>query len=88
MKRQVHRAEGWKKSPSAFASKLLKEGRYLGRSPDVAGLVAERRTVAETIEIAQGLAAKSWNLASNTAIHYHRFFVPNNAQTKNFSCLQ
>jgi hypothetical protein len=62
-----------------------KKGRYLGTSPDVAGLVAERRTVAETVEIAQGLAAKSRNPASNTVIHYHRFFIPNNAQTKNFS---
>ena len=36
----------------------LKKGRYLGTSPDVPGLVAEGRTVAETVEIAQGLARK------------------------------
>jgi antitoxin HicB len=36
----------------------LKKGRYLGTSPDVPGLVAEGRTIAETVEIAQGLARK------------------------------
>ena len=36
----------------------LKKGRYLGTSPDVPGLVAEGRTVAETVEIARGLARK------------------------------
>ena len=36
----------------------LKNGRYLGTSPDVPGLVAEGRSVAETVEIAQGLARK------------------------------
>ena len=30
----------------------LKNGRYLGTSPDVPGLVAEGRSVAETVEIA------------------------------------
>jgi predicted RNase H-like HicB family nuclease len=34
----------------------LKDGRYLGTSPDVPGLVAEGRSVAEAVEIAQGLA--------------------------------
>jgi antitoxin HicB len=38
--------------------KRLKEGRYLGSSPDVPGLVAEGRSIAETIEIAQGLARR------------------------------
>ena len=38
--------------------KPLKEGRYLGTSPDVPGLVAEGRSIAETIEIAQGLARR------------------------------
>jgi len=33
-------------------------GRYLGTSPDVPGLVAEGRSVAEAVEIAQGLARK------------------------------
>src|SRR5271170_2979426 len=33
-------------------------GRYLGTSADVPGLVAEGRSVAETVEIAQGLARK------------------------------
>lgn len=36
----------------------LKKDRYLGTSPDVPGLVAEGRSVAETVEIAQGLARK------------------------------
>jgi antitoxin HicB len=36
----------------------LKDGRYLGTSPDVPGLVAEGRSVAEAVEIAQGLARK------------------------------
>lgn len=36
----------------------MKDGRYLGTSPDVPGLVAEGRSVAETVEIAQGLARK------------------------------
>jgi antitoxin HicB len=36
----------------------LKNGRYLGTSPDVPGLVAEGRSVVETVEIAQGLARK------------------------------
>jgi len=36
----------------------LKNGRYLGTSPDVPGLVAEGRSVAETVEIAQDLARK------------------------------
>lgn len=38
--------------------KSLRGGRYLGTSPDVPGLVAEGRSVSETIEIAQGLARK------------------------------
>jgi len=36
----------------------LKDGRYVGTSPDVSGLVAEGRSVAEAVEIAQGLARK------------------------------
>lgn len=36
----------------------LSEGRYLGTSPDVPGLVAEGRSITETIEIAQGVARK------------------------------
>ena len=36
----------------------LKQGRCLGTSPDVPGLVAEGRSIAETVEIAQGLARK------------------------------
>ena len=36
----------------------LKNGRHLGTSPDVPGLVTEGRSVAETVEIAQGLARR------------------------------
>jgi predicted RNase H-like HicB family nuclease len=36
----------------------LDEGGYLATSPDVQGLVAEGRTITETVEIAQGLARK------------------------------
>jgi len=36
----------------------LKEGGYLATSPDVPGLVAEGRTIAESVEIAQGLTRK------------------------------
>ena len=36
----------------------LPEGQYLATSPDVQGLVAQGRTVAETIEIAQDVARK------------------------------
>src|SRR5271167_4290576 len=44
--------------PPARGRASSKGGRYLGTSPDVPGLVAEGRSVAETIEIAQGLARK------------------------------
>jgi antitoxin HicB len=44
--------------PPASGGGSSKEGRYLGTSPDVPGLVAEGRSIAETIEIAQGLARK------------------------------
>ena len=36
----------------------LDEGGYVATSPDVPGLVAEGRTLAEAAEIAQGLARK------------------------------
>ena len=36
----------------------LPEGQYLATSPDIQGLVAQGRTVAETIEIAQDVARK------------------------------
>ena len=36
----------------------LDEGGFLATSPDVPGLVAEGRSVTETVEIAQGLARK------------------------------
>lgn len=36
----------------------LDEGGYVATSPDVPGLVAEGRSLVETVEIAQGLARK------------------------------
>ena len=36
----------------------LKEGGYVATSPDVPGLVAEGRSMMETVEIAQGLTRK------------------------------
>lgn len=36
----------------------LEEGGFVATSSDVPGLVAEGRTIAETVEIAQGLARK------------------------------
>ena len=36
----------------------LGEGGYVATSPDVPGLVAEGRSIAETVEIAQGLVRK------------------------------
>jgi len=36
----------------------LDEGGYLATSPDVPGLVAEGRSIAEAVEIAQGLTRK------------------------------
>jgi len=38
--------------------KRLKEGYYLGTSPDVPGLVVQARTIAEVMEISQDLARK------------------------------
>jgi len=57
MKRQLHLAEV---EEVAIRERVEtpKKGRYLGTSPDVPGLVAEGRTVAETVKIAQGLARK------------------------------
>jgi predicted RNase H-like HicB family nuclease len=37
---------------------LLDDGGFVATSPDVPGLVAEGRTIAEAAEIAQGLARK------------------------------
>lgn len=36
----------------------LEEGGYLATSPDVPGLVAEGRSIAEAVEIAQGLTRR------------------------------
>lgn len=58
MKRQEHVAEV-EEVAIRIRIEALKEGRrYLGTSPDVPGLVAEGRSIAETIEIAQSLARK------------------------------
>jgi antitoxin HicB len=57
MKRQVRMAEV-EEVGIRVRVESLENGRYLGTSPDVPGLVAEGRSVAETVEIAQGLARK------------------------------
>lgn len=57
MRRQEHVAEV-EEVAIRIRIEALKEGRCLGTSPDVPGLVAEGRSIAETIEIAQGLARK------------------------------
>ena len=57
MKRQEHLAEV-EEVAIRVRVENLRNGRYLGTSPDVPGLVAEGRSVAETVEIAQGLARK------------------------------
>lgn len=57
MKRQEHLAHV-EEVAIRVRVQTLKKGAYLGTSPDVPGLVAEGRTVAETVEIAQGLARK------------------------------
>jgi antitoxin HicB len=57
MKRHIHLA-GVEEVAIRIRIETLKKGRYLGTSPDVPGLVAEGRTIAETVEIAQGLARK------------------------------
>ena len=57
MKRQEHLREVEEVSVRIRVADL-KNGRYLGTSPDVPGLVAEGRSISETVEIAQGLARK------------------------------
>lgn len=57
MKRQEHLAQVEEATIRVRVEKL-KGGRFLGTSPDVPGLVAEGRSIAETVEIAQGLARK------------------------------
>jgi antitoxin HicB len=57
VKRQVHLANV-EEVAIRVRVESLKGGRYLGTSPDVPGLVAEGRSLSETIEIAQNLARK------------------------------
>lgn len=57
MKRQVHVADV-EEVAIRVRVESLGGGRFLGTSPDVPGLVAEGRSLSETIEIAQGLARK------------------------------
>src|SRR4029077_14679785 len=81
MKRQEHLAEV-EEVAIRVRVENLKNGRCLGTSPDVPDLVAEGRTVAETVEIAQGLARKIMESCLEHGDPLHRFSVPNNAQTK------
>jgi predicted RNase H-like HicB family nuclease len=57
VKRQVHMANV-EEVAIRVRVQTLKGGHYLGTSPDVPGLVAEGRSLSETIEIAQSLARK------------------------------
>jgi antitoxin HicB len=57
MQRRQHLAEV-EEAAVRVRVESLKKDLYLGTSPDVPGLVAEGRSVAETVEIAQGLARK------------------------------
>jgi antitoxin HicB len=57
VKRQVHLAK-IEEVAIRVRVESLRGGRYLGTSPDVPGLVAEGRSLSETIEIAQSLARK------------------------------
>jgi len=57
LKRQVHLANV-EEVAIRVRVESLGGGQYLGTSPDVPGLVAEGRSLSETIEIAQGLARK------------------------------
>jgi antitoxin HicB len=57
MKRQEHLTEVEEVAIRVRVERL-KGGRYLGTSPDVPGIVAEGRSAAEAVEIAQGLARK------------------------------
>lgn len=45
--------------------KKLEEGTYLATSEVIQGLIAEGRTIAETMEIAQDVARKKMNRVSN-----------------------
>ena len=55
----------------------LAEGGYVATSPDVAGLVAEGRSIVEAVEIAQGLARKianrAWSTATRFRPHWHNW---------------
>jgi antitoxin HicB len=57
VKRQVHLANV-EEVAIRVRVESLKGGRYLGTSADVPGLVAEGRSLSETVEIAQSLARK------------------------------
>jgi antitoxin HicB len=58
MKRQEHLTEV-EEATVRIRVENLKNGRYLATSPDVPGLIAEGRSLSETVELAQGVARKS-----------------------------
>jgi predicted RNase H-like HicB family nuclease len=57
MKRQEHLTEV-EEAAIRVRVESLNNGGYLATSPDVPGLVAEGRSISETVEIAQGVARK------------------------------
>jgi predicted RNase H-like HicB family nuclease len=62
----------------------LPGGRYLGTSPDVPGLVAEGRSLSETIEIAQALARKIVESCREHGDPLPAVFRNGNAPTREF----
>jgi predicted RNase H-like HicB family nuclease len=57
MKRQEHLTEV-EEATVRIRVETLKNGRYLATIPDVPGLIAEGRSLSETVELAQGVARK------------------------------
>jgi predicted RNase H-like HicB family nuclease len=57
MKRQGHLTDV-EEAAIRVRVESLKNGRYLATSPDLPGLVAEGRSISETVEITQGVARK------------------------------
>ena len=86
MKRQEHLADV-EEIAIRVRVERLKGRRYLGTSPDVPGLVAEGRSVAETVEIAQGLARKIVESCLEHGILSHAYSATSIVQVKKSVCL-
>jgi predicted RNase H-like HicB family nuclease len=55
---EYHQVTAMNEAAIRLHVEALKESGFVGTSPDVPGLVAEGRTMTETVEIAQSLARK------------------------------